>query len=79
MKDLREEFSGMVLTNKMVQALGNISLHEKDYRSGAEELATALEKEVTRSSTFTADEKRYIKFVCENMRIWTDACDLLRK
>jgi len=73
LKDLQEEFWGMIFTEDLVKMLGNISLSSKGYGSLYLELAGEIEKSM---NDYKNNPEMYSLFmkIANNMKIWVDAC-----
>lgn len=74
MKDLGQEYWGMVLTNRLVQILSSIQLSSSAYTDCTRELSLKLEREVATQDDLSDGIKRYFNKIFKNMRIWLDVC-----
>jgi hypothetical protein len=74
LKDLGEEYSGMVLTNRLVSLLADIDLTKTSYPDNYVQLSHKLEDKVNEQEDVSKDVKRYFSLVCRNMRTWIDVC-----
>lgn len=73
--DLKFEFHGMLITEKLTEILENIELNSKNYFDGYLELANILDK-----TQIIQDDnvQKYFRKVTNNMRIWLDICEKLK-
>ena len=74
LKDLGGEYSGMVLTNRLVDLLAQIELTATNYGDCYIELSHKLEAKVREQEDFSEEVKGYFSKICRNMRIWVDVC-----
>jgi hypothetical protein len=74
MKDLGQEYWGMVLTNKLVKVLDAIELAENSYSDCYRELSHKLEEKIKEDDGLSLEVKNYFYKVTKNMRIWLDVC-----
>lgn len=72
LSDLGQEYPGMILTNKLVDILGNLDLEGTDYFTATHSFASTLPSHIVDLKTLTSDEKEYIEEVCNNYLIWLD-------
>lgn len=77
MKDLGQEYWGMVLTNQLVDILEEISLSGTTYSDCYRDLSIKLEGSISRNEEIPAAASEFIRMICHNMRIWTDVCNTL--
>jgi hypothetical protein len=74
LKDLGQEYWGMVLTNRLVGILSQIQLGADDYFGCCIELSRKLENLIKGQNDLSEDVRGYFGRVCSNMRIWVDVC-----
>jgi hypothetical protein len=74
LKDLQNEFWGMILTEELIEILDAIELSGSNYSEAYLELAYQMEKAVSFNSVFPDEAKSYFKKLTEYMRIWVDTC-----
>ena len=74
LKDLGQEYWGMVITNRLIDILSTINLVKDSYGDCYHELSLALEERVRETEDFTEEVKSFFFMICKNMRIWVDIC-----
>lgn len=74
LKDLGQEYWGMVLTNRLVELLANIKLTSTEYTGCYIELSHKLEAKAQEQEDFSDEIKNYFSIICKNMRVWVDVC-----
>ena len=79
LKDLGQEYWGMVLTNRLIELLSNITLTKRTYSECYIELSEKLDMAIVDQSDVQDEVKRYFSKICANMRIWVDVCSVLAK
>ena len=77
LKDLGQEYWGMILTNRLVELLAQIDLRKDSYGDCYRELANKLEEKVCVQEDLSNEVKLYFQQICKNMRIWVDVCSAL--
>ena len=77
LKDLGQEYWGMMLTNSLVVILEQIHLTNNSYFENYKELSLKLEEKVSEQNGLSKEIKRYFYKICGNMRIWVDVCSAL--
>lgn len=77
LKDLKEEFWGMTLTEELVEILEEIKLSESKCGEAYVELGQLLFEEVNKNVEFPNEAKEYFKGLKENMKIWVDTCAVI--
>lgn len=78
LKDLGQEYWGMVLTNRLVDLLMQIELMATNYGDCYVELSHKLEAKVREQNDFSEGVRGYFSKICQNMRIWVDVCKELK-
>ncbi|MFX0196936.1 MAG: hypothetical protein ACFFCW_12480 [Candidatus Hodarchaeota archaeon] len=78
LKDLGQEYWGMILTNRLVDLLMQIELTATNYEGCYVELSHKLETKVREQEDFSKEIKGYFSKICRNMRIWVDVCRELK-
>jgi len=78
LKDLGQEYWGMVLTNRLIDLLMQIELRATNYGDCYAELSHKLEAKVREQKDFSKEVKSYFSKICRNMRIWVDVCKELK-
>lgn len=74
LKDLGQEYWGMVLTNRLVDLLAQIELTATSYGDCYIELSHKLEAKIREPEDLSEGIKDYLSKICQNMRIWVGVC-----
>lgn len=74
LRDLREELSGMILTESLVPMLDSMELHSSTYEDAYLELASSLAEQAESSERFSPGVKRYFSQIGNAMAVWVDVC-----
>ena len=77
LEDLRQEFPGMVLTNKLIGLMKEVSIQGTNYHDATQSFAIGLRQVVNYSSSLTNQEKDYLLEVVRNILIWLDVVERL--
>ena len=63
----------MLVTNRLVEILKDISLVGSDYFEVTSDLATKL-KSASRAAEYSTQAKAYIEKICDNLLRWVEVC-----
>lgn len=79
LKDLKEELSGMILTEKLVSILESIRLSSSNYLDSYRELSDKLQEAVKNDNEIDEETKNYFYHIVKGMKTWSDVCEKIMK